>query len=158
MMRWVLLPILLVALGYMGLSRASVAAPREGIEGVWDARTYRLAGGSRHPVRGRIFFQDGHWQVLFFVMDASGNPQRGSGEGGTYELVGDQLTFQHELNLSAGEAVSGLPEAPLRMIARRPEQSVPEAARAAVVGEALTLWFPTGNRLHFERAKSGSTQ
>ena len=158
MLRRALLLILFVAVGYAGLSGASSAAIKERVKGVWDARTYLLADGTLHPVRGRIFFQGGHWQVLFFVVDASNCPQRGSGEGGAYMLAGDRLTFRYELNLSVGDAVVGLPEAPLRMIARHPEQAVPETARVMVEGDALTLLFPSGNHLYFERTKPLSGQ
>ncbi len=152
------LPILFVAVG-AGLSGASSSVIQGRVEGVWEAQTYLLADGTLHPVRGRIFFQGRHWQVLFFVVDASSSrPHRGSAEGGTYTLAGDQLTFRHELNLSVGDAIPGLPEAPLRMIARHPEQAVPETARVTVEGDALTLLFPSGNRLHFERATMPSGQ
>ncbi len=156
MLRLVLPLTLLVAVGHTGLSEASPGAGQARIEGAWNAHTYLLADGSRHPVRGRIFFHSGHWQVLFFVIDSSGGPRRGSAEGGTYQLDGDRLTFLHELNLSVGDAMAGLAEAPLRMTARRPEEAVTEAARVAVEADALTLFFPSGNRLDFVRAKSPS--
>ena len=72
------------------------------IQGAWNARVYRLASGQVHTVRGRIFFADTEWQVLFFVMD-NDEPRRGSGEGGTYTLRGDQLTFEHHYLLAAGD-------------------------------------------------------
>ncbi len=156
MRRLVLLLTLLAAVSYPGASPASPSTTQESIEGAWEARTYLLADGSRHPVRGSIFFHSGRWQVLFFVMDAMGAARRGSGEGGTYELAGDRLTFHHELNLSVGEPMAGLPEAPLRMTARPPQEAVPEAARVAVRGDALSLFFPSGNQLDFVRAATTS--
>lgn len=145
---------LLVVVGSANASEAAPASIQDRVEGVWEARTYVLADGTLHPVRGRIFFQRGHWQVLYFVVDASGAPRRGSGEGGTYALAGDQLTFRHELNLSVGEAVQGLSEAPLRMRASTPQRAALETARVTVGGDALTLLFPSGKRLYFERAES----
>ncbi len=75
----------------------------------------------------------------------------------TYVLA-DGTLHSVELNLSVGDAVQGLPEAPLRMIARHPEQAVPETARVTVEGDALTLLFPSGNRLYFEPVKPPSGQ
>jgi hypothetical protein len=119
--------------------------------GAWTAEEYHLAEGVIHPVRGQIFFVDGHWQVLFFVLADDGEPHRGSGEGGTYERTTEGVVFQHLFNLSVGEALPGLDEAPLRMTVRSPEQAALEPTRVDVEGDILTLHFPSGNRMTFRR-------
>jgi hypothetical protein len=122
------------------------------LQGVWSAEQYLLADGTDHELRGRIFFAERHWQVLFFVIDDFGEPRRGSGEGGTYERTADGVVFRHLFNLSAGEAMFGLEEAPLRMIARSPEDAPLEPTRVLVDGDVLTLYFPSGNRMTFSKA------
>jgi hypothetical protein len=120
------------------------------IQGAWNARVYRLASGQVHTVRGHIFFADAEWQVLFFVMD-NDEPRRGSGEGGTYTLRGDQLTFEHHYLLAAGDEMSGLPATSLRMEAR--DGTGPsEPTRVELTDEQLILHFPSGNSLEFTRS------
>jgi hypothetical protein len=128
---------------------AAAQEPGPSIEGAWEATTYRLAGGIVHPVRGRIFFTESAWQVLFFVMDGD-DPKRGSAEGGSYMLRGDQLTFQHHLLLAAGSEMAGLPETPLRMEARD-GFGPSEPTRIELDDDRLTLYFPSGNSLEFRR-------
>ena len=91
------------------------------VEGVWRADRYSLADGPDYEVRGRIFFSEADWQVLFFVMDDQGNPRRASGEGGTYERTSDGVVFRHLFHLSVGDAMPGLAEAPIRIEARGAE-------------------------------------
>lgn len=124
------------------------------VEGAWVADRYLLADGAEYPVQGQIFFATGQWQVLFFVMDEDGEPQRGSGEGGTYERTADGVVFRHLFHLSVGDAMPGLPEAPLRMVARAAEGAPLEPTRVDVVGDVLTLYFPSGNRMTFRIAES----
>ena len=93
------------------------AHERGPLQGAWTAQRYLLAGGEEHEVRGRIFFTERDWQVLFFVMDGDGVARRGSSEGGRYTLEGDRLTFTHEFNVSGGEAIAGLPAADFSMTA-----------------------------------------
>ena len=88
-------------------TQAVQAPERTGIEGAWTAQRYLLAEGAEHEVRGRIFFAQRDWQVLFFVMGQDGVARRGSAEGGRYTLEGDELTFTHEFNLSGGDAMEG---------------------------------------------------
>ena len=123
------------------------------VEGAWVADRYLLADGAEYPVQGQIFFATGQWQVLFFVMDEDGEPQRGSGEGGTYERTPDGVVFRHLFNLSVGSAMPGLPEAPPRMVARGAEGAPLEPTRVDVVGDVLTLHFPSGNRMTFRSAE-----
>ena len=56
---------------------------QDAVEGAWSGEEYILAEGAVHPIAGQIFFTDGQWQVLFFVLE-DGVPKRGSAEGGTY--------------------------------------------------------------------------
>ena len=51
--------------------------------GSWSVERYFQADGSVLPVNGRIFFTERDWTVLFFVVDAAGEPERGSGEATT---------------------------------------------------------------------------
>ena len=129
---------------------------QDDVDGAWIAERYLLADGAEYPVQGQIFFASGQWQVLFFVMDEDGVAQRGSGEGGTYERTGDGVVFRHLFNLSVGSAMPGLPEAELRMVARSAQGAPLEPTRLDVVGEMLTLYFPSGNRMTFRSATSGA--
>lgn len=119
--------------------------------GAWDTERYQLASGPLHVVRGRIFFTERDWTVLFFVVDGDGEPQRGSAEGGTYTLEGDRLVFTHQFNLSAGGAMDGLPEQALQMILRDESGQVLEPATIQVNGQRLTIHFPSGNAMTFRK-------
>lgn len=139
------------------------------LEGVWAAEQYRLASGPEHPLEGRIFFEDGEWQVLFFVIGAGsleasgdGGPgaqsgegaavvRRGSAEGGRYEVRGDTVVFRHLFHLSAGDSVAGLPASALRMEVTAAAEAVREPTRFVVDGDRLTLFFPSGNEIDFVR-------
>jgi len=131
------------------LSCVALASAAE-LRGAWAAELYVLKDGTELPVEGRIFFTDRDWTVLFFVTQG-GEVRRGSGEGGTYTLEGDALTFRHFYNLSAGEAVASLPEAPLRMTVREPEAAAEEPCRVEIGERDLTLFFPSGNEMRFSR-------
>ncbi len=133
----------------------SVAVP---LAGSWRAERYVLADGTEHPLVGRIFFTDRDWQVLFFVLDADGNAARASGEGGTYELDGNQLSFHHEHHFSQGEPLPGLPLALLRKSVTTPDEAAttPEVARVELDGDRLTIHFPSGNRIDFSRSSRSS--
>ncbi len=134
-------------------SGAAQTGPRS-IEGARHADAYVLASGERHAVVGHIFFASGQWTVLFFVTDGDGEPRRGSGEGGSYTLEGDRLVFTHLFNLSVGEAMAGLPESPLRMVARAAAGAPTEETTARIEGDRLTLDFPSGNSMTFSRASA----
>ena len=129
----------------------SEATAPSALAGAWDALEYRLAGGAAHPLRGQIFFTDSDWTVLFFVLDDSGEPRRGSAEGGTYTLTGDQLVFTHLYNFSQGAEMEGLPAADLRMTARSGDGPT-EPSRITRSGEDLTIHFPSGNEMVFRRS------
>ena len=146
-------PALALAVGmFVGSPGALHAQAPDPIEGAWTADRYHLAEGPTHPVRGQIFFVDGSWQVLFFVMAEDGTPHRGSAEGGAYERTSDGVVFRHLFNLSVGDALPGLEAAPLRMTVRSPEEAALEPTRVDVDGDMLTLHFPSGNRMTFRRA------
>ena len=122
-----------------------------GIQGIWEAERYLLAGGEVHPVTGRIVFGQGEWQVVFFVLDSMGVARRGSAEGGAYTVRGDTVTFRHRFNFSFGEALPGLPESPLRMEVTAATEAAREPTRFEIQGERLTLFFPSGNSMDFRR-------
>jgi hypothetical protein len=130
----------------------AAAQSNEDVRGAWTAKRYILADGPDHNVQGQIFFAERDWQVLFFVMDETGTARRGSGEGGTYERTSDGVVFRHLFHLSVGDAMPGLAEAPLRMVARGAEDAPLEPTRVDVEGDVLTLFFPSGNRMTFLRA------
>ena len=145
-MRSFILPITLAV-----TSAPAVAQSPSRLLGAWAAERYHMAAGGEHEVQGRIFFSEGDWQVLFFVVDEEGHVRRGSGEGGTYALDGDQLVFSHLFNLSVGEEMVGLPAAELRMVSRSPEGAPLEPTDIRIDGDVLTLFFPSGNRMTFRR-------
>jgi len=134
-----------------GMSRPAAAQTPSELQGAWAAERYHMAEGGAHEVQGRIFFAERDWQVLFFVVDEEG-PKRGSGEGGTYERTADGVVFSHLFNLSVGDAMEGLEEAPLRMTARGAEGAPLEPTRLDVEGDVLTLYFPSGNRMMFRKS------
>lgn len=118
------------------------------LEGVWEARVYRLKGGVEHAVRGRIFFTEDQWTVLFFVLDGDHQPVRASAEGGTYRTDGEQLIFVHQYHFSGGEKLQGLPAAPFKMSVRE-TGGESEPCRFHIVGRELTIFFPSGNSMRF---------
>ncbi len=138
------------AVGFVVLVNG-LAAQERALVGAWATETYVLFDGTRHEVEGRIFFTEVDWTVLFFVTD-DGEPRRGSAEGGTYRVSGEDLVFTHLYHLSVGEAMEGLPESPLRMDLRPPGEGAEEPSTFSVEGDRLTLFFPSGNRMEFSRA------
>jgi hypothetical protein len=78
--------------------------------------------------------------------------RRGSGEGGTYELEGDRLTFTHFYHLSAGEQLGPLPPSPLRMSVRDADEAAREPCVVDVGETSMTIDFPSGNRMVFARS------
>ena len=139
----------LVALAVASLP--AVAQNTSELRGAWAAERYYIAERGEHDVQGRIFFAERDWQVLFFVIDEGGEVRRGSAEGGTYTLDGDQLVFSHLFNLSVGDEMVGLPAAELRMVSRSPEGAPLEPTDIRIDGDLLTLFFPSGNRMTFRR-------
>ena len=155
--------VLCVGLLAAGMAWSSPASTRassgqdgsgEGVRGSWQARSYHLKDGTRHRVDGLIFFSEQDWMVLFFVVDSKGEPQRGSAEGGRYELNGSKLTFYHQYHYSHGEAMEGLAAQSLRMAVREASEAPDEPCAIEVDGDALTIRLPSGNSMSFERSSS----
>ena len=128
------------------------ASMPDDIRGAWQADTYLLEDGAEHDVEGQIFFAESDWTVLFFVIDDDGEPQRGSAEGGTYTIEGNRLVFTHHQHLSFGNAVPGLPAAPLRMRVADTGDAATELCEIELDGDRLTLHFPSGNAMTFRRS------
>ncbi len=145
---------LAAAIGLLGVAATGAAqdVPAVDVQGAWNAESYILSDGTAHRVAGRIFFTGNDWTVLFFVMEG-GEAKRGSGEGGSFTLTGDQLLLTHRYHLSAGEAMPGLAASELRMVARGPDDDAPEEPCQVVRGgERLRLNFPSGNAMTFTRS------
>ncbi len=123
------------------------------IRGAWKPETYRLKSGPVHEVTGLISFTEKDWSVLFFIVTDEG-PRRGSGEGGTYTLEGDKLTFRHLYNLSGGHAVDGFEASELSMRVRPADtQDAPaEPCTITIEEDLLTIFFPSGNQMTFRRS------
>lgn len=123
------------------------------IRGAWKPESYRLKSGPVHEVTGLITFTEKDWSVLFFIVTDEG-PQRGSGEGGTYTLEGDKLTFRHLYNLSGGHAVDGFEASELSMRVRPPdaEDAPSEPCTITIEEDLLTIFFPSGNQMTFRRS------
>lgn len=133
----------------VGQTTANVA-----IQGAWEPQVYVLKDGTRHALRGRMFFTASEWLVTFFVIDHD-KPKRGSSEGGRYKLEGDSLILRHSYLLAAGDAMAGLPASPLRMEARTRDEPV-EGASIKLENDRLVLYFPSGNSMEFKRSTSSS--
>ena len=129
------------------------AAESLDVRGSWKPETYRLKSGPVHEVTGLITFTEKDWSVLFFIVTDEG-PRRGSGEGGTYALDGDKLTFRHLYNLSGGHAVDGFEASDLSMKVRPKdaEDAPAEPCTIAIEEDLLTIFFPSGNQMTFRRS------
>jgi hypothetical protein len=123
------------------------------LKGVWSAERYVMREGPTHAVTGRIFFAEAEWTVLFFVMGDDGEPLRGSAEGGTYTLRGEELVFSHLFHLSQGQEMPGLADSPLRMTVTPAAEAATEPSTIEVLGDQLTIFFPSGNSLRFRRVE-----
>lgn len=123
------------------------------IQGAWTPESYRLKSGPVHEVTGLITFTEKDWSVLYFIVTDEG-PRRGSGEGGTYTLEGDKLTFLHLYNLSGGHAVDGFGASGLSMKVRPKDAADAPAEPCAITIEEdlLTISFPSGNQMTFRRS------
>ncbi len=132
---------------------AQSAAKPPDVRGSWKPETYRLKSGPVHDVTGLITFTEKDWSVLFFIVTDEG-PRRGSGEGGTYTLEGDKLTFRHLYNLSGGHAVDGFEASDLSMKVRPKDagDAPAEPCTITVEEDLLTIFFPSGNQMTFRRS------
>lgn len=131
------------ALALFFVAAPLIAQPR--VEGAWHPEVYTLKDGTVQEVTGLIFFTDREWTVLFFTLDGRGGLTRGAGEGGTYTLEGNRLTFTHLYHLSAGST-------PLKMSAKSPGAAEVEPCQIELEGELLTIHFPSGNRMRFRKS------
>jgi len=140
-----------------GVQQSSAAsASHIDVRGGWQADLYTLKDGTQYPVRGQILFTEKDWSVLFFVMK-DGAAQRGSGEGGSYKLKGDQIVLRHRYHV-----VVAAPELP--SLKAQPEQVriVPEddakrdePAIITIADDKLTINFgPSGNHMSFIRSSA----
>ncbi|MXZ74601.1 MAG: hypothetical protein F4207_03725 [Gemmatimonadetes bacterium] len=141
-----------------GTGAAAAASPQSeagslDLRGAWKPETYRLKSGPVHEVTGLISFTEKDWSVLFFIVTDEG-PRRGSGEGGTYMLEGDKLTFRHLYNLSGGHAVDGFEASELSMRVRPTdaEDAPAEPCTITIDEDLLTIFFPSGNQMTFRRS------
>ena len=141
--------IVAAVLGVVALQMACAQQPS--LQGAWEPQRYLLKDGGELAVTGQIFFAENDWTVLFFVVDEEGQPKRGSGEGGTYTLIGDSLTFVHHYHLSAGEAAGSLPDSPVRMEIHDAADAAREPCTIDLNGDDLTIYFPSGNSMTFRR-------
>lgn len=133
------------------LCAAAAEDPQPSLRGVWKPSVYRLKNGSETAVDGQLFFSSTRWTVLFFILD-EGRPRRGSAEGGSYSLKDDQLEFRHEYHFAGPGDGEG--ETALRMEVREAAQAVSEKCRIRIEGKRLTILFPSGNAMIFERLDS----
>lgn len=142
---------LCLAAGLCAIWAASALAGESPIRGTWRPENYLLKDGSRHPIEGLVVFTDTEWTFLVFVMD-NGEPRRGEGEGGTYTLNGEELIFNHEFLLTAGQALGSLPDSPLRMQVRDTASASKTPSHVSFDGNQLTIRFgPSGNTMTFRR-------
>jgi hypothetical protein len=121
------------------------------VRGGWRSEIYTLKDGTRHDMPGLIVFTKSDWVVLWTIT-VDGKAVRGSGEGGTYTLSGNKLTFTHLFNVSGGDAVTGLAAAPLHVAANAPDRAPVEPATIRLEGDRLTIDFPSGNQILFRRS------
>lgn len=144
--------VLTLLLGACGTPPEPAAAQGTDLDGAWRADQYELVSGTSHSLAGHILFVDGEWNVLFYVLDGMGEPARMSAEGGTFTRSGEDLVFTHLYFAAQGEAVEGLEASPFEMRVNRGDPVV-EPSTATVEGDRLTLFFPSGNRMTFQRAQ-----
>jgi len=147
---------LLLLLAACVVPAAPGAAAELGIQGTWHPDTYILKDGTRHAVQGSIVFTDRDWSVLFLVAPDGRTPLRGSAEAGTYRLTGNRLVFSHLYNLSGGGAVQGIPESPFEMNLHAAAEAPSEPCTVERTGSRLTIRFPSGNAMEFERAAASA--
>ena len=144
---------LVIVLLLMAFTCQASSEEKPTLQGSWEPERYLLKDGSELAVSGQIFFTETDWTVLFFVLDEEGTPQRGSGEGGTYSLMGTHLTFSHQYHLSGGKATGSLPESPLRMEISDTAEATQEPCTIDLDEDRLTIHFPSGNVMTFQRRR-----
>jgi hypothetical protein len=145
--------VVVATLAILGLAALTDAAPEPAgdILGSWKVESYVLRDGRTPGVGGSILFTESGWAVLFFIVDEAGQARRGSGEGGTYTVDGDRLTFFHHYRMEGGEAIEGYDATELGLTLREPEAAVSEECTIELTDDRLTIHFPSGNRMEFSR-------
>jgi hypothetical protein len=121
------------------------------LRGSWKSEVYTLKDGTRHVMPGLLIFTKTDWTTLW-VITVDGKAVRGAGEGGTYTVAGNRLTFRHHFNVSGGAAVKGMAESPLRIEANKPESAPTEPCTVSLDGDRLIVHFPSGNQIAFRRS------
>ena len=116
------------------------------LKGTWRPELYVMKDSDELSVTGQIFFSDKNWQVLFFVLNEKGDPVRASAEGGDYILEQDNLTFYHLYNYSGNDQNT---PSMLRVFNQETKQE--ESCTIKLVGENLTIYFPSGNSMIFKK-------
>ena len=116
------------------------------LKGTWRPEKYVIKNSEELSVTGQIFFSDKNWQVLFFVLNENGDPVRASAEGGDYLLEQENLTFYHLYNYSVDDR-----NASSRLKVFNQENKQEELCRIKLVGEDLTIYFPSGNSMIFKK-------
>jgi len=116
------------------------------IKGTWRPEKYVMKDSEELFVTGQIFFSDKNWQVLFFVLNENGDPVRASAEGGDYILEQNNLTFYHLYNYSGDDQ-----NATTMLKVFNQENRQEESCKIKLVGEDLTIYFPSGNSMIFKK-------
>jgi hypothetical protein len=130
------------------------AGSSEDLRGGWQAESYTMASGKRYEIRGQILFVEKNWTVLFMTMD-NGKVVRGSGEGGTYAVSGNHLTFTHRYwVMPPFDAIPGLKEQKSRVETLGNGPKYVEAATYEIRDNRLTLHMPSDNTLTFVRSSA----
>ena len=148
-----------LVIGLSCMVSLAFSADDSDIRGAWRPELYQMKDGTRHEVTGLITFTEKDWSVLLFIMK-KGEPERGSGEGGTYTLDVNKLVFRHLYYFAAGKAIPGVsgsvPPSDLPLTARKPDApDIPsEACTLEVKDDLLTIDFPSGNLIRFRRSSA----
>jgi hypothetical protein len=105
------------------------------IEGAWQIARY-VVNGEATEVDGVLLLVDGRWSTLYFVAGSEG--PWGSAEAGTYEFGAETLSFRHRLMFQGGGG---------RPLHVTQSASHVEACPITLIGDALTIQFPSGSVL-----------
>ena len=113
-----------------------------------------MADGTLHRMEGLLVLLDGHWAAVHVLMDDR-VARRGAGEGGTYAATTETIEFTHLWHVSAGLDVEGVPRDDLaRLVRNEAAAARRERCRYHVDAEALSIAFPSGNRLRLSRTSA----
>lgn len=138
----------------LGISLLAAGAGANDLRGAWRADSYVLKSGERHHVEGLMIFSENEWNVVYFVKDEEGRPQRGAGEGGPYRLNGNELVLTRDYLVIASNQIKELREIPLRFDIPAFTDPVVEPCRVELGEDYITIEFPSGNKMGFRRSSS----